>query len=341
MFIFYLFFYPLPHAQPSLIVTPLPSLPHPPLLKRATNRQNRQAATILIHRGFDNVFVLSGGIIAFARIFSSYVEGDTDALLLSIVLSGSGSSSGRSSATGTARSQRCSTDGIAMGAMSTHSSNNGTNSGSGVIYGTRSSVNGSTYKNSSADRREGGERSRNSIGRRSGRLDYRGGHDGQSVIVRGGFSSSCLSYSGDGGRVRPREGGIIPQGGSRGDATAGSEKRQPPSYMQSEKSAHYPRSNVDMDDDVRRGDNGGGGALREPKKHDRVFSVSDSGSSRAVARGREGLAEAAAAASAARRRSVGRGGGVGEGGEGDVSRGSTATVADSVISRATARRGRW
>lgn len=60
-----------------------------------------------------------------------------------------------------------------------------------------------------------------------------------------------------------------------------------------------------------------------------------------------GLAEAAVAASAARRRSLGSsgdwsGGQRRAGGRGvEESRGSAVTVADSVISRATARRGRW
>ncbi|CAM9727462.1 unnamed protein product, partial [Choristocarpus tenellus] len=34
-----------------------------------------QAATTLIHRGFDNIFVLSGGLTGFARAFPAFVEG--------------------------------------------------------------------------------------------------------------------------------------------------------------------------------------------------------------------------------------------------------------------------
>lgn len=52
----------------------------------------------------------------------------------------------------------------------------------------------------------------------------------------------------------------------------------------------------------------------------------------------QGLVEAAAAASAARRRRLDDGDG---GAERDMSRGSAASVAESIISRATARRGRW
>lgn len=38
------------------------------------------AAQTLVHRGFENVYVLDGGIEAFARHFPAYVEGDVDGL---------------------------------------------------------------------------------------------------------------------------------------------------------------------------------------------------------------------------------------------------------------------
>ncbi|CAN0455589.1 unnamed protein product, partial [Hapterophycus canaliculatus] len=45
------------------------------------DRQPEQAARTLVHRGFDNIFVLSGGLTAFARGgFHDFVEGDAEAL---------------------------------------------------------------------------------------------------------------------------------------------------------------------------------------------------------------------------------------------------------------------
>lgn len=234
----------------------------------------------MIHRGFDNIFVLSGGLVAFVREgFQTFVEGNIEALPPPAPASGGGTL--RIGGGGSLRSTAVS-DGIG-------STSSG---GSGV-----SRINGPRGVSECNDGRSGA----------GGRLEYRY-RGGQRVVVRGGggddntstTSSTRNSALGGGGggvptmsSTRGQQHGIGPRAGGRG-----------------------PRGYPD-------GHGGGGNA----------------GGQQARLR-RGGLAEAAAAASAARRRSMqgARGGGAGGG---DMSKGSAITVADSVISRSTARRGRW
>lgn len=279
-------------------------LPRPPAVQSKTNPysrhllsvsidDDRQAARTLNHRGFDNVFVLSGGLVAFARSFYSFIEGDVAALRPMVVSDGSNSSGGggaRSTA-GTSRGRRSSVSGSATNGGGASSMNGG---------GSSSSVRGSGSVN-------------------GGRLDYRG-KGGESVIVRGGFSESSLSGS---AAMRSRE--------ARGDgagrsSTTTSSVRGPRSAPSAES---FPGGLNAFD---AKGRGTPDGPLRGLGAKGGVFAANAG-----MAGSGGGLGEAVAAASAARRRTIeGR-----RGGEEDASRASVVTVADSVISRATARRGRW
>ncbi|CAN0249162.1 unnamed protein product, partial [Pylaiella littoralis] len=120
------------------------------------------AARTFIQRGFDNVFVLSGGLVAFARAgFHCFVEGNTEPLQLPAASTscggGGGSGGGGSGGGGSGGSARRRS--VLNGSSCTGSSYNGVNHGVG-----------------------GGGSGGGGEGRR---LDYRYG-GGQSVVVRGG-----------------------------------------------------------------------------------------------------------------------------------------------------------
>lgn len=287
-----------------------------------THAVDLQAARTLIHRGFDNVFVLSGGVVAFARHTHSFVEGDVAALPTVTVPAGgsSGSSSGGTTNHGnvpSTRGRRSSTDGSA-------------NKGRGVYgEGSCSSVDGSMRSSAATG------------GGRGGRLDYRG-EGGQTVVLRNGFPSGSR-----GNRGRGNGSG----GGGNGMTHAGHPTRGPEVLRRGIVSSSR-NGTISADfagvgrcvsgrksSDGRSREDGVGGPVHARRPKCGVFSAAPvagdgRGDVSANLRGGEGLVEAAAAASAARRRSVGKQGG-------DASRDSAVTVADSVISRATARRGRW
>merc|ERR1711998_196211 len=60
-------------------------------------RQSAAAAQILTTRGFDNTYILEGGINAFAQRFPAYVDGDASVLSQNISPRGNGTSNGRAS----------------------------------------------------------------------------------------------------------------------------------------------------------------------------------------------------------------------------------------------------
>lgn len=277
-----------------------------------------QAATTLIHRGFDNVFVLSTGIVGFARSFSAFVEGDVHALP---PVAGSPPAAAPST-------RRRRADGAGGGSVngSTNGSmyNGSTNSGPGSTHGGRTvGSNGFLSTANTSSRNANVAALSNSArlhGAPSARANNSGGGGG------GGGDGSNFSTNGD-RDFAPR--GSFGEGG-RGGAPAMSSARS--SYGDSEASYGTGRGMLlreacGSDVSGRRSERLGGS-----------FSGVEGGGARGGGRG--SLANAAFAASVARRRSLGVGGKSG-GERGDMSRGSAATVADSVISRATSRRGRW
>eukprot|EP00752_Nemacystus_decipiens_P008894 g7939.t1 len=255
-----------------------------------------QAARTLIHRGFDNVFVLSGGLVAFARGgYRCFVEGDVETLPpLAPAAASTGCTGGRGG------SLRGGSGGAGGGGTS-----NGSFNGAGA--------------------REGSEHSNTTSA--AGRLDYRY-KGGQSVVVRGGGgfgNGSSTSRSSKNGSV-----------GGMSTAAASSSRGGQQTTFSAQRGGGGVRGCPDgraaaaaaAPCHAGKSGGGGGGGDHRPQNITGLRSYQGGG----------GLVEAAAAASAARRRSMQM---QGEGGRADVSKGSAMTVADSVISRSTARRGRW
>lgn len=350
--------------------------------------RRHQAATTLIHRGFDNVFVLSKGIVGFARDFKPFVEGDINALPLDVGQEKTATSTkslhrsghrrlgggGGSSNNGSASARDNSTNGsIASsvyskrnGAYGTTSSNSGNTNGMGKMPRRTSSSstrsNNTGCHNSSSSGQGGGRASIRVTGGPSAR--FNGGGGGNDGMHNSTPANSNTGFSSNDGSPRQQhqnhhhqqqqqhQRGMLlsaravaesnpPPSISNGDRISGGSNTVGSRAMQAS-TMHAPcftcrlspgRSSYQDSEAYSVGGEGNcgrqGGGSREGGNPDGSFSANSAAPS-----GR-GLVEAATAASAAHRRRLG--GGAGR----DVSRGSAVSVAESVISRATARRGRW
>eukprot|EP00903_Cladosiphon_okamuranus_P010426 g9862.t1 len=292
------------------------------------------AARTLIHRGFDNVFVLSGGLVAFARGgYHCFVEGDIEALPPSAPAAASSGGTGRRG--GSLRSSGSGGSGSATGSVPNGSVGGASTGGASSFNGVGGGISSEHGKPGSIGLSGGGG------GGGGRRLDYRY-KGGQSVVVRGAGGlgnggSTSSSRNGPGGGMAETTSSVrggrpnalpAPRGGREGVAGPSGRGRGTRGYPDGRAAAAAVASapcHAGKSD-------GGGGDGERPQNITGLRGGCQRG----------GLVEAAVAASAARRRSMeGEEGAGGTGGGVDMSKGSAITVAESVISRSTARRGRW